>query len=351
MSLVKVSVVVPVYNVEPYLEECIQSLCNQSLKEIEIICVNDGSTDGSGLMLEAYARNDKRIRVIHKKNSGYGHTMNVGIDAAVGEYIGIVESDDYVSPDMYKVLYEAAVENEADFVKSDFYRFTGDIDKKEFVYFALAGKRDKDRYYNVLLNPHIDTEVFRFIMNTWSGIYRHDFINKHGIRHNETPGASFQDNGFWFQTFCLAKRIIFLDKPLYMNRRDNPNSSVKSKEKVYCANEEFRYIRSLIEKNPGMKEFIGVYMLKKYHNYIFTYNRIDDKFKKEYARNISKEFRRDKENGDMDLSYFDSIEKRVIKRIMRNPGLFYLRGKTKRLLLSILEMFPLLKTLLHCNTL
>lgn len=77
-----------------------------------------------------------------------------------------------------------------------------------------------------------------FIMNTWSGIYRRDFLEQYKIRHHETPGASFQDNGFWFQTFIYAKRAMILDTPYYMNRRDNPNSSVNNREKVYCINQE-----------------------------------------------------------------------------------------------------------------
>ena len=84
-----------------------------------------------------------------------------------------------------------------------------------------------------------DIFPFKFIINTWCGIYKRDFIEKYHIRHNETPGASFQDNGFWFQTFMFAKTAYFMDTPFYMNRRDNPNSSVKNKEKVYAIKNEY----------------------------------------------------------------------------------------------------------------
>ena len=107
-SRVKVSIVVPVYNVEQYLRECLDSLINQTLEDIEIICVNDGSTDGSLSILREYESNDSRVKVIDKPNAGYGQTMNVGMDVASGEYVGFVDSDDCVATDMYERLYQIA---------------------------------------------------------------------------------------------------------------------------------------------------------------------------------------------------------------------------------------------------
>lgn len=192
----KVSVIIPVYNVETYLCECLESVLNQPLTDIEIICVNDGSTDGSPAILEEYAAKDNRVKVINKPNSGYGHTMNVGMDAATGEYIGIVESDDYVKQDMYETLCNIAAEQDLDLIKADFYRFTNEGGKLSLQYNRLA--EQFPGYYNKVLRPYNDLILFRFIMNTWSGIYKRDFLNAHGIRHNETQGASFQDNGFFF---------------------------------------------------------------------------------------------------------------------------------------------------------
>lgn len=98
--MTKVSVIMPVYNVGEYLEECLKSVINQTLKEIEIICVNDGSTDGSLQILNKFVELDKRIRIINKENTGYGHSVNCGIDEAQGEYIGVVETDDYIDASM-----------------------------------------------------------------------------------------------------------------------------------------------------------------------------------------------------------------------------------------------------------
>ena len=123
---IKISVVIPIFNVEDFLGPCLDSVLNQTLKDFEVICVNDGSTDGSLDILKEYLSKDDRIRIINKDNAGYGHTMNIGLDMASGKYFVIVESDDYILPTMFETLYEAAEENDLDFVKSDFYRFYGD---------------------------------------------------------------------------------------------------------------------------------------------------------------------------------------------------------------------------------
>ena len=117
----KVSVLVPIFNVEQYLEECLDSIVNQTLEDIEIICINDGSTDSSLKIIKKYAKNDPRFVIIDKKNSGYGDSMNMGLKKATGEYIGIVESDDWIEHDMFEQLYKSASENDAEVVKANFY--------------------------------------------------------------------------------------------------------------------------------------------------------------------------------------------------------------------------------------
>lgn len=111
-----VSILVPVYNVELYLRQCLDSLKKQSLTDIEIICVNDGSTDGSLDILNDYASTDNRIKIINKRNGGLPSARNAGLDAATGEYVGFVDGDDFVEPDMFKKLYLAAKHEKADIV-------------------------------------------------------------------------------------------------------------------------------------------------------------------------------------------------------------------------------------------
>ena len=197
----KVSVIVPVYNVEQYLEKCIDSICTQTLQDIEIICVDDGSTDSSPQILDTYAKKDSRIRVIHKGNAGYGAAMNTGMDAAKGEYIGIVESDDCILPQMYARLYETAKADDLDLVKADAYYWLERYGYKSRIHISA-----NNAYYDRVLDERDRLVFFQFYMNTWTGIYKRSFLEKYQIRHHETPGASYQDNGFWIQTLYYCRQ-------------------------------------------------------------------------------------------------------------------------------------------------
>lgn len=312
----KVSIIVPVYNVEQYLKECLDSIINQTLQDIEILCVNDGATDNSGKILDEYAAKDSRIKVIHKQNEGYGKAMNIGLDNATGEYIGIVEPDDYIALDMYESLYNIAKEKDLDLIKADFHRFVGDGDKKTFYYEKLS---PLEEYYNKVLNPKEDFNVFKFTINTWAGIYKRDFVEKYHIRHNETPGASYQDNGFWFQTFAFATRIYILNQPFYKNRRDNPNSSIKSKEKVLCIKEEYDFIENILEKNNLKNIFEPIFLYKKYINYIFHLHRIDNKFKKNWLKIFAEDFAKPFEEGKITPEIFSTRIYINLKYLIKNP--------------------------------
>lgn len=287
----KVSVILPIYNVSAYLRECLDSVVGQTLKELEIICVNDGSTDDSLDIIREYAAKDDRIVVISGPNGGYGKAMNKGLDRATGEYVGIVEPDDYVVPEMFEELYDIAARNDLDLVKADFHRFTRDENGGEHRQYVLLD--ETKNHYGKLLCPAEQPECIRFTLNTWAGIYKREFLEKYHIRHNETPGASFQDNGFFFQTFVRARRAMIVNKPYYRNRRDNPNSSVASREKVYCMNVEFDHIRNLLMEDREIWErFQSMYWWLKYRNYWFTYNRIADQYKEEYLNRMRQEFKR-----------------------------------------------------------
>ena len=172
----KITIIVPIYNVEKYLRECLDSLLNQTFKDIEILCMNDGSTDGSGQILEEYKNKDKRIRVINKKNSGYGATMNMGIDAANSEYIGILESDDVAKPEMFENLYNLITKYNCDVVKSDF-----------FLYYSKQNKLIKNnimqgKIINKVTNIDEDIEILGICPSIWSCLYKKDFLLKNNIR-------------------------------------------------------------------------------------------------------------------------------------------------------------------------
>lgn len=316
-----VSIIVPTYNVENYLKECLDSIINQTLKDIEIICVNDGSTDNSGKILDEYAACDNRIKVIHKENGGYGKAMNMGIENATGEYIGIVEPDDYVLENMYEELYNIAKSNNLDFIKSDFQIFTGSAENRQI---ELSKLHKKDKYYNKVLKPIDNPETFNFLMNTWTGIYKKDFLEKYNIKHNETLGASYQDNGFWFQTFSFAQNAYFLNKPFYMYRRDNPNSSVFKKSKALVMKEEYDYIRKVLRKYPEIdKKVAPIYQHARFNAYMFNFDRIDNSLKDDFLILFTEDYKKAQQDNEIDKSLYTKFELKNLNLVLNNPKKFY----------------------------
>lgn len=299
------------------MRKCLDSLVHQTLEEIEVICVNDGSTDHSLEILKRYARADARIRIFNKENTGYGHSVNIGMDAAAGRYIGIVEPDDYVRPGMYKRLYEIASKLDLDLVKADFFRFWSGGSHKKVEYYRLSKKAS---YYRKVIDPKQNKGIFRADIHTWAGIYKRRFLEKYQIRHNETPGASYQDNGFWFQTFCLANRVYFLDEPYYMYRMDNPGSSVHSSQKVYSICEEYDYMLAFLKRNPKLeKRYLFTWSWKRFHNYQYNLERIGREYQEEFLQRYCMDFRKAKADGALSRAYFTCIEWMILQQVMYVP--------------------------------
>lgn len=318
----KMSILLPSLNVISYIRECVESVLKQDLRDIEVICIDSGSTDGTLEVLREFEARDKRVKVLVSDIKSYGRQMNMGLDVACGEYIGIVETDDWVPSNMFSDLYQLAKKEDLDFVKADFYRFKerkdGGLDK---VYNRLSSDPS---FYNRVLTPGNEPQTFKFIMNTWSGIYKTEFLRRWHIRHNETLGASFQDNGFWFMTFCRAERVMFLDKPYYMNRRDNPNSSVYSKSKVWAMRSEYDYIRTAIETDrENLAKFIPLCSYFRFCGYYYnTIKRVAPEFRKEFLEHFSSEFRQLAEANELDMSLFSRHEAEKLYQVMYSPERF-----------------------------
>ncbi len=269
----KVSIIIPIYNAEKYLLQCLHSVVNQTLKDIEIICVNDGSTDGSLEIINEYARNDHRIIVIDKVNTGYGSSMNCGIKIARGEFLGIVESDDYVDSNMFEQLYNLAKGNSAQIVKSNCWQHT-DGEDDTFVEFF------KDNTYDKIIVPSDEKEMLCRYINLWSGIYNIDFLRDNDISFNESPGASYQDIGFTMKVMMCADRVYLTPKAYYHYRIDNPDSSVKSNVKVYCVSEEYKEVWRFLKSRADIYDrYCCNVPYIQFLRYIETFRRIDNKYR------------------------------------------------------------------------
>lgn len=311
----------PSLNVKQFIKECLDSVVNQSLKEVEIICVDAGSTDGTLETIEEYASLDQRIKLIHSDKKSYGYQVNAGIDAASGDYIGIVETDDYIVPEMYRELVRVADEYKLDVLKADFSRFIGDGKDRRFEFRSAVYSSD---YYNKVLDPFIDNGVFRCNNVPWSGVYRTSFLREKNVRLNESIGASYQDNGLWWQTFTQTHRVMFLNKSFYRVRRDNPNSSVNSTGKVYCMCDEYDFIRNFLRQHPDLeKRFSSLLAYYRMENYFFTLDRIAPEFKHEFLKRFSADFHKIKDDGELERELYSDDQWHILKSIMRHPDIYY----------------------------
>lgn len=222
---IDVSVIVPCYNTEKYLEQCLASIQKNDRINIEVIVVNDGSTDDSLAIMRKFEASDDRFFVIDKPNEGYGASVNKGIAHACGKYIAIVEPDDYLKPHMYDDLFELASQfgDAPDIVKSSYWRIWMPDTQQEKQYHCSYYKRYKvtKQPFTLRDNPWLISAH----PSIWSALYRRDFLNTNHIRFREVAGAGWVDNPFLIETMVQAKRIIYTDTPYYCYREDLPNSS------------------------------------------------------------------------------------------------------------------------------
>lgn len=264
---IKVSVIVPVFNAEKFLKDCIDSILAQSLKEIELILVDDGSTDKSPFICDSYL-DDLRVKVIHKKNSGPSEARNAGIDKARGEYIGFVDADDTVDKDMFKTLYSKASGENADLAFCDFTAVKGN--EKKAVKSDLSGERvyEKKEIEKEIL-PYFfgyadnETKNYKgffpfadYASYIWLCIFKKSLLNSNSIRFMNQKKYFNEDNLFNMEFVFFSDKLVHTDICLY-NYRDSGNSLTKR----YDANflnakvNRYKFLYEFIEKNSLGKDY------------------------------------------------------------------------------------------------
>lgn len=267
----KISILIPCYNVDKYLDQCIESVLNQTLKEIEIICINDGSTDKTLEIIKKYKNLDSRIEIIDKENTGYGDSMNRALDKAQGEYIAIVESDDFIEPDMFQTLYETACCENTQITRSCYYEYKNGLDT------VVTNDWVPKNYTH---NPNIVTAAYWQAPAIWAAIYNRRWLNENNIRFLRTPGASYQDTSFIFKCYACCDRFIMIDKVFLHYRIDNQSNSVNSSGKAYCVCDEWREIYNFVKSNQQRFNHLQTIMPKiQYGTYIWNFRRLTGKIK------------------------------------------------------------------------
>ncbi len=225
----KVSIIMPVLNGMPYFSEALDSVRNQTLKEIEILVVDAGSTDGTAEYVKEAMITDSRVKMIESDQKSHGRQCNLGIKEASGEFIAFCESDDYVEPSMYEDLLLLAQQNpQVEVVHSDFFMMYGEKNAQQDYHQSLLASKNHEKYFHTVTYEDLP-ELQYGLIYMWHSIYKLEFLQIHQIHLQETAGASFQDVGFVEQVKLLAESIIFTNHAYYHYRRDNPNSSFYKK--------------------------------------------------------------------------------------------------------------------------
>lgn len=245
----KVSIVMTVHNAEAFLEECVNSVLGQSYREIELLCIDGGSTDRSSDILKSF--DDHRLMIINDKNTSYGHKVNRGISEANGEYIAIIESDDYYHKDMIRNLIVKAEEFHPDVIDGDIYAF--------FDYKGMRTGFVRIKGYSGKTSGWIkeSKEQYAFAHGAiCTALYRREFILNNSIKCNESPGASYQDQGFSFLVDLCAEKIYHVNVPVYCYRLDNDNSSMVDDRKIFEIVYEMRFIEDELRKRKVLDDVV-----------------------------------------------------------------------------------------------
>lgn len=219
-----ISVILPSFNVSDFIVRCMDSVINQSLRNIEIICVDANSTDGTLEILKEYESNDSRVKLLISDKKSYGHQMNMGIEQASGDYIAIVETDDFIEIDMLEKLYNLTDNGVVDIAKANFWHVNGSKNGN----YKFIEDGTKKNLPEGKFTIYDDANVLNGHPSIWAAIYRRKFLIDNNIHFMEATGGGWVDNPFLFETFCAAKDIMYLDEPCYCYLESNPNSSTNN---------------------------------------------------------------------------------------------------------------------------
>ena len=267
---IAVSVIMPSLNVVSYIDETIQSVRDQSIRNIEIICIDAGSTDGTIDIIKKHAEQDNRIKYYPSEVRSYGYQLNLGLKLASGKYVGIVETDDYVDSQMYESLVAVAEKDSLDFVKADYMAFITQ-DNGERFYLKRENFDDKS-IYNKVIYPKEYPEVATADWYNCQGIYRLEYIRDNKIEFSETPGAAFQDIGFLYYAIINAKRAEYTRDLFYRYRIDRVESSSNSGRGIKYSYDEFkRLVDKTEELNNTDKDELRILYSRMAKSFLSSY--------------------------------------------------------------------------------
>ena len=266
-----ISVIMPSYNVKNYIAECMDSVCGQTFEDLEILCIDAGSEDGTLEILRAYEQQDSRVKVHLSEQKSYGYQVNKGIQLAQGKYIAVVETDDIIEKNMFELLFAEAQAHNLDYVKGQFARLIafedGTVWKQKMRVYPLSLE-----LFGRVLTPSEDAMAYLKDIYLWTGIYNREFLLTNGICLNETKGAAFLDQGFLFQTISCAKRAMYISDVVYHYRQNNAGSSVFNPKGFQYLVGEYPFVKAQCEaKRIPEKTYLMPYYTRMFMQTVARY--------------------------------------------------------------------------------
>ena len=258
----KVSVIVPVYKVDRYLTQCLNSIVNQTMEELEIIIVDEGDQDRCREIIDYFEAHDPRIVAPHRKNGGYGASCNLGVEMARGEYIAIVESDDWIEPEMFEEMYAYAKELDADIIKTPFWEYFSDGRR-----FDCWHRRMAREQLPILQNFSLkEYPLFLKIHpSLWSCLYKSSYIKENNIRFVEAKGGAYVDQGFRIESLIYTKKMVWLDK-LYYNYRIDSVGSTANNFNFYAMLQRWNELHTKYDSEEFRKYYLGALLEEEYRS-------------------------------------------------------------------------------------
>ena len=338
----KISVIVPVYNVEKYLADCLESIINQTFSDIEIICVNDGSTDNSRNILSEYEKKDSRIKIVDKKNGGLSSARNAGMRVATGDFIAFIDSDDWVDIKMLEKLYNNITELNTDISICAVHLYDENEKKAD----------DENSYFNLsVFDKSFDNRAFSYkdtkpfltdvCVMAWNKLYRKSFLDECGAKFPD--GLIFEDGPFFFSIFFKTERVSIVRDFLYFYRINREGSIVqKGGKKFLDIIDVVNLMYDNIRLTPVWNDVKYEFFRKKADDIIYRYDLIDFKLKPEFSKRLRKKCCLFNENS-FDLAYINKempITYRSLCTIRHKTGIFRYsyRKFVKRFMYKVMQV-------------
>lgn len=316
--MIKISIIIPVYNVENYLSQCLDSVINQTLNDIEIICINDGSTDNSLSILKDYANKDNRIKIISKENEGQAIARNLGIKEAKGEYIAFVDSDDFVELDMFENLYYLAKKRDLDLVMCKIALFdnkTKNINYNSW-YYKLGVFEDFDK---TVFN-YKDTKEFtcEISVTPYNKIYKTSLLRENNISFPE--GLIFEDEKFFYDVYLKSNKVSIFDKFLYYYRTNRSGSTVdKNKENDYSDLVLiYKLIRQSFKDEGNYEEYKVLLANRLIHLELVRFTQTSEEYKENYFNLLKDDLKEVLSDLEIKNNLTANVKSRVFKILNSN---------------------------------